>query len=225
MKKYLYSFLAIVLLAGGLFFGKGDAQAAMADEAEDIQIGDNLCGTTMSEQHTFYYRFTLDSKQRIVIKGTIAREKLDASVYHNDYIIIYDADGNKLASQRIKDGKYNNAYDTYSINFLITLNKGTYYIQVYHDEDQTDFSYSTSFAPSTRYPSVQLTITLNKGDSLKLGAIISPQSASKKLTWSTSDKGIASVTSKGKITAKKVGEATITAKCNGTVIKIKVIVQ
>lgn len=225
MKKYLYSVLMLVLIAGGLFFCKVNANAAMADEAEDIQIGDNLCGTTMSEKHSFYYRFSLDSKQRIVIKGTIAREKLDGSVWSEDYIIIYDADGNKLASQEIFDGKYNNAYNTYSINFPITLNKGTYYIQVRHDKDQTDFSYSTSFAPSTRYPSVQLTITLNKGDSLKLGAIISPQSASKKLTWSTSDKRIVSVTTKGKITAKKVGEATITAKCNGTVIKIKVIVQ
>ncbi|MGN0170023.1 MAG: Ig-like domain-containing protein [Lachnospiraceae bacterium] len=224
MKKYLYSVLMVILVAGGLFFGKVNANAAMADEAEDIQIGDNLCGTTMSEQHNFYYRFTLSSKQRIVIKGTMAEENTRWGA-SDDYIVIYDEDGRELATQYIRKGTYNNAYDTYSISFPITLSKGTYYIQVHHYYDQVDFSYSTSFAPSTRYPSVQLTMTLNKGNSLKLGTIISPQSASKKLTWSTSDKSIVSVTSKGKITAKKVGEATITAKCNGTVIKIKVIVQ
>ena len=49
--------------------------------------------------------------------------------------------------------------------------------------------------------------------------------ATKKVKWSTSNKKIAAVNQKGKITAKKPGTATITAKVNGKTLKCKVTVK
>ena len=63
-------------------------------------------------------------------------------------------------------------------------------------------------------------IPMKKGTSIILGTEFISGSGS--VTWSTSDKSIATVTSSGKISAKKKGTAIITAKCGSTTIKIKV---
>lgn len=64
--------------------------------------------------------------------------------------------------------------------------------------------------------------TLKKGKSLTLKAKVSGKS--KKVTWKSSNSKIATVSKTGKVTAKKVGTATITAKANGvtTTFKVKV---
>ena len=48
---------------------------------------------------------------------------------------------------------------------------------------------------------------------------------SKKVTWSSSKKAVATVSAKGKITAKKAGTTTITGKVNGKKYKCKVTVK
>ena len=54
--------------------------------------------------------------------------------------------------------------------------------------------------------------TLEEGQSVTLKITkVSPEKASKAVTWKTSNKKIATVTGKGKVTAKKAGTATITA--------------
>lgn len=59
--------------------------------------------------------------------------------------------------------------------------------------------------------------TLKKGKSVSLKATISPKNATtKKISWTTSNKKVATVSKKGKVTAKKNGKATITAKVKGT---------
>ena len=56
-------------------------------------------------------------------------------------------------------------------------------------------------------------ITLKKGETYTIKATISPKDASnKKVTYSSSDKNVAKVSSKGVITAVKNGTATITVK-------------
>ena len=80
------------------------------------------------------------------------------------------------------------------------------------------------------------TVTLNKtsatletGDTLQLKATLPKKTASNKITWTSSDKNVATVSDTGKVTAKAVGEATITvrtfngkkASCNVAVKKRK----
>lgn len=48
---------------------------------------------------------------------------------------------------------------------------------------------------------------------------------SKKVTWSSSNKAVATVTSKGKVKAKKLGTATIKAKVGTKVLKCKITVK
>ena len=68
--------------------------------------------------------------------------------------------------------------------------------------------------------------TLKKGKSLQLTVKRNPISATEKITWSTSNKKIATVSKKGKVKAKKPGKVTITAKTsNGKKVTCKITVK
>ncbi len=64
-------------------------------------------------------------------------------------------------------------------------------------------------------------VTLVKGKSTALKVT----GTKKKVTWSSSNKKVATVNSKGKVTAKKKGTVTITAKADGLTVKSKVTVK
>ena len=68
------------------------------------------------------------------------------------------------------------------------------------------------------------TVELYVGDKLPLEATVTPKKArGTKLTWSSSNKKVAKVNSKGVVTAKKKGTATITVKtANGKTAKVKI---
>ncbi len=86
--------------------------------------------------------------------------------------------------------------------------------------------------PSTPAKVSSTKVTLNrskvclvKGKSVKIKGVMAPASTTDKLTWSSSKKSVATV-SNGKITAKKVGTATITATTSsGKKITCKVTVK
>lgn len=61
--------------------------------------------------------------------------------------------------------------------------------------------------------------TLKKGKNIKLRATLSKAAKKKGVVWSSSNQKIADVSPNGRITAKKNGKATITAKIKGTKIK------
>ncbi len=65
------------------------------------------------------------------------------------------------------------------------------------------------------------TKTLTKGSNCKLNV----KGTSKKVTWKSSNKKVATVNKKGKVTAKKVGKATITATCSKKKMICKIIVK
>lgn len=225
MKRKVVSIvLALLLVAGCAHLDGIEAKASMASEAMDFQIGDTLQGSIMYSGQTDYYRFSLNSRQRIVMKGLCPDDGHDG----DDKIFICDEEGYYVAEVRGYFGsfwKYNAVTDSYMLNLSITLNKGTYYIGIYRDNGGSEYSFTTEYAPSTRYPSMQLSITMNQGDSLKLGAVITPEKAASKLKWTSSDKSVAGVSSNGTVKAKKAGTATITASCNGSKIRIKIIVK
>ncbi|MCC8106710.1 MAG: Ig-like domain-containing protein [Clostridiales bacterium] len=68
-------------------------------------------------------------------------------------------------------------------------------------------------------------VSLKKGKTYTIKATISPITSVQKVTYSSSNKKVATVSSKGKITAKKKGTATITVKSGSKKVKIKVTVK
>ena len=72
--------------------------------------------------------------------------------------------------------------------------------------------------PSITLSKTSLTIQLGKSSTLKATV----KGKSKTVTWKSSDSGVATVDKNGKVTGKKEGTVTITAKANGVTAKCKV---
>ena len=67
------------------------------------------------------------------------------------------------------------------------------------------------------------TLTLKVGETYQLTAYVN--GAASKAKWKSSKKGVASVNSNGKVTAKKAGKTTVTATVNGKKVKCNVVVK
>ena len=68
-------------------------------------------------------------------------------------------------------------------------------------------------------------VSVNKGKTLKLTPVLSPQTSQEKISYSSSNKKVATVSSKGVITARKKGSTTITIKSGKISVKCKVTVK
>lgn len=78
---------------------------------------------------------------------------------------------------------------------------------------------------TVKKPTISLnktSVTIKKGSTLSLKATV--KGSSQKVTWKSSNKKVATVKN-GKVTAKKAGTVTITAKANGVTAKCKVTVK
>lgn len=77
--------------------------------------------------------------------------------------------------------------------------------------------------PSIKLNKSNATIYTSGNKTIQLNATV--KGSSKKVTWKSSNKTVATVNSKGKVTAKKAGTVTITAKANGVTAKCIVTVK
>jgi uncharacterized protein YjdB len=68
-------------------------------------------------------------------------------------------------------------------------------------------------------------VTLKKGGKFQIKTTVSPTTSKQKVTYTSNDKKVATVSSSGKITAKKKGTATITVKSGSKSVKVKVTVK
>lgn len=104
------------------------------------------------------------------------------------------------------------------------LEKGTYYLRVVGSVKGAyikDLYYT--FTPNKK-PVISFSATIKKGTTLQLGAVT--ENYDGKVTWSSAKKSVATVSSKGLVTAKKAGTAYIRAKMdNGDYVEIKIVVK
>ena len=85
------------------------------------------------------------------------------------------------------------------------------------------FSFSKTVVKPASIKLNKSSASITAGKAVQLKATVT--GASKKVSWSTSNKKIATVTSSGKVTGKKAGSVTITAKANGKTAKCKITVK
>ena len=83
----------------------------------------------------------------------------------------------------------------------------------------TFISPSIAYATTIKINKTKITLGIGKTDTLEITG------TTKKVKWSTSDKAVATVSSKGKVAAKAVGTATITASVSTKKYKCKVTVN
>ncbi|MDE7288197.1 MAG: Ig-like domain-containing protein, partial [Oscillospiraceae bacterium] len=81
------------------------------------------------------------------------------------------------------------------------------------------FEASFTYPTGETAPSSLMSLTLKKGDTVQLGA------NGDNAKWSTSKKSVATVSSKGLVTAVKKGKAVITLKCGSKTQTIEIVVE
>lgn len=98
---------------------------------------------------------------------------------------------------------------------------GTYYIQIKARKDNVSIKdYYIKFDPTDK-PTIAFKLTMKKGTSVSLGAVT--ENYDGKVTWTSTKKTVATVSTTGKITAKKAGTTTVRASLdNGEYIQITV---
>ncbi len=197
MKKVLSLFLALLTVVTMFSFGTVDAYAA-------TQV--YKAKGSLSSMDIFSDEFYISSKQKIKFVFTCQAPA---------YISISNAD-------TFDDVLYNDG--TKDFTTTKTLSKGEY--RVFFcllDDDSIDsmknYAYSLTATDVTSYASkISMTTTkktMSVGSSTTLKYKTSPSgSVAKSVSWSSSNTKVATVNKSGKVTAKGLGKATITAKLN-----------
>lgn len=210
--------------------------ASPYDEAIAIDSGETVEGT-IDPGESIYYEITTKSS------GTLTVTWSYGSIWSCLYV--YDEDGAYIPVETLEikagrlrsggegedsiEGKWSGASEKFSVTSTYKVTKGTYYIQC---EDGSSYSKDGDHKSklTVTYPTEEkevkisyLGLTMKKGDTLQLSAILT--GGKEKTTWTSSKKKVASITSSGKVTAKKKGSTIITAKCGDSVVKLKITVK
>lgn len=240
-KKIIAVAIAAVMTAAALALPA--SADSIADSAVSKKSGDSFSVKLAdNKNHDYKVKLTKGGDLKINLTSAVACT----------YIYVYDADGNNLlpTSSACKDTtgdsyqssysgytycKWNNAMEKYKGLITYTdLDKGTYYIRIYKS---TYDSYSGQGKATIKFTFpggssdsddsgsasgdeiTMLQFTLEEDDDLTLSAV---KKGSGTVTWSSSDESVATVSSKGKVRAVRVGTAVITAKCGSSTQKIQI---
>ena len=210
--------------------------ASPYDEAIAIDSGETVEGK-IDPGESIYYEITTKSS------GTLTVTWSYGSMWSCLYV--YDEDGAYIPVETIEikagrlwsggegedriEGKWSGASERFSVTSTYKVTQGTYYI---HCEDGSSYSKDGNHKSkiTATYPTESndvtisyLGLTMKKGDTLQLSAILT--GGKEKTTWTSSKKTVASITSSGKVTAKKKGSTIITAKCGDSVAKLNITVK
>lgn len=225
MKKLARKLLAMLLTAAiavsGLVVTTVTAGAeSIADKAIELEPMEFVSKNFEEQSDSEYYEIKLTKPGNITLRfGEINRI---------DWRFM-DSNGNELSS-----GSSNHPTGCNYKNFtrdIKDINKGTYYLCIIALNDKStqkeyssyskDFYYS--FSPSEK-PIISISATLKKGATLQFGSVT--ENYDGKVTWVSTKKTVATVSSKGLVTAKKAGTTYIRAQLdNGDYVEIKVVVK
>ncbi|MDR3344823.1 MAG: Ig-like domain-containing protein, partial [Oscillospiraceae bacterium] len=170
------------------------------------------------------YRFTMSRSGRMNFKLTQYFGYVNVNVYNDNGDLFWSS-----------NYEWNYLKEQASNEFSFDLNAGTYYISIdgsYYGGYRSGYTYYTgNYTLTNNVGILPASVALNKtaatigaGQTTTLTATVAPANATNKtITWSSNNTAVATVDSKGKVTAKKAGTATITAKSHNGKTKSAVI--
>ena len=129
------------------------------------------------------------------------------------------------SQQKVKYSSSNKSIVSVSSKGVLTAKKsGTARITVASGSKKVTITVVVPKTKTTAIKGVPSSVTIKKGKTYRLKAKRVPSNSEEKLTYKTSNKKIATVSSKGVITAKKVGTAKITVTSGKKKVTVKVVV-
>jgi hypothetical protein len=196
----------------------------MFDVAKSVEVNKAYQVVLTSDTMDNTLKFTVNSQTTI----TLIMEADTSPFYY-----VYNSDGEDMPGKNRKASS-GNIQPTYihwndktefakgSVDY--TLLKGTYYVQFRRgSEGGNILKFKISDPNADSVTALSLSLALEEGEDIQLGGIVTPSSA--KVTWKSSNADVATVSSKGLVTAVAAGKATITATAGGKTAKITIIVS
>lgn len=160
-KRLSSLFLAIIMLVGTMSGFSITAQASMASDAEDYEMGTTFNGS-VGGWDTRYFKFYISEKSYVSIKGSFQNSNTCT-------INVYTINGKKVMKSSDFRFKYNNAWGWQSGSCGRYLNKGTYYLELasYRDinsnfSDTGNFNFRIQAEPQIKLGKTTITYLKSK---------------------------------------------------------------
>lgn len=219
MKKLLKKITAVIMTAtiaiSSMIVTTTASAAGVFDGAKKMEELEYYSRYYNQEESSTYYKITVPRSGKITFKW----DSSDAGFASRTMsMVLLDSKANTVA-------EYGDALYWGSTEGTADLEKGgTYYLHIKQTRDDAfikDLYYT--FTPDLK-PTISLKLTMKKGTSIQLGSIV--ENYDGKVTWTSTKKSVATVSSTGKVTAKKKGTTTIRAQLDdGTYVQIKIVVK
>ncbi len=153
---------------------------------------------------------------KITLQKGQSTKKVTVTMAAGDSVSSWTSKNSKIASVNKKTGKIT-AKRVGKTTITVKLKSGkTKKIQV---------TVQKNAVATTKITGIPKTLTMQKGQKKTLKAVIKPITSLQKVKWSSSNTKIVSVSTSGKLTARKKGTATITVKSGKFSVKCKVTVK
>ena len=177
----------------------------------------SLCGKKQTRNYGSKLKATIKlNVSSITLKRKQATTKVKVSMAYGDSIKSW-ASSNKKIMTVDKKGKIKAGTKTGTAKITVTLKSGK--------KATLKVKVQTAKVKTTKISGLKKKLTIKKGKSVTLKPVVSPITSQEKVTYRSSNKKIATVSSKGVVKGRRKGTVTITVKSGKVTKKIKITVK
>ena len=177
----------------------------------------SLCGKKQTRNYGSKLKATIKlNVSSITLKRKQATTKVKVSMAYGDSIKSW-ASSNKKIVTVYKNGKIKAGTKTGTAKITVTLKSGK--------KATLKVKVQTAKVKTTKISGLKKKLTIKKGKSVTLKPVVSPITSQEKVTYRSSNKKIATVSSKGVVKGRRKGTVTITVKSGKVTKKIKITVK
>lgn len=177
----------------------------------------SLCGKKQTRNYGSKLKATIKlNVSSITLKRKQATTKVKVSMAYGDSIKSWASSNKKIVTVD-KNGKIKAGTKTGTAKITVTLKSGK--------KATLKVKVQTAKVKTTKISGLKKKLTIKKGKSVTLKPVVSPITSQEKVTYRSSNKKIATVSSKGVVKGRRKGTVTITVKSGKVTKKIKITVK
>ena len=177
----------------------------------------SLCGKKQTRNYGSKLKATIKLNiSSITLKRKQATTKVKVSMAYGDSIKSWASSNKKIVTVD-KKGKIKAGTKTGTAKITVTLKRGK--------KATLKVKVQTAKVKTTKISGLKKKLTIKKGKSVTLKPVVSPITSQEKVTYRSSNKKIATVSSKGVVKGRRKGTVTITVRSGKVTKKIKITVK
>lgn len=177
----------------------------------------SLCGKKQTRNYGSKLKATIKlNVSSITLRRKQATTKVKVSMAYGDSIKSWASSNKKIVTVD-KNGKIKAGTKTGTAKITVTLKSGK--------KATLKVKIQTAKVKTTKISGLKKKLTIKKGKSVTLKPVVSPITSQEKVTYRSSNKKIATVSSKGVVKGRRKGTVTITVKSGKVTKKIRITVK